>query len=944
MTPTKLPDIRPFDTHYDAAVLGGGLAGLTAALTLADAGRRVLLVEPRPLLGWEVTSAFHCTLRRGASPAARVVHRALSAARASRGEAVDAPSVEVVLDQLVEKHGIDLLLYTRPVGLLVAGEQVSGVLVGSKQGEKVIRANQFVDASDEGLLWRQTDVDWVPLPPPAVRCAMFMFPAKYGIEPTIELGDVSESIRDVRIVPSVRSREVRIDFTVPAGSTTAARLQVEAAMAHVRQAVPHLADAEMTHASVEALPLTPRQVLAEPTLRHPTLGNLFAAGAWAQPALPDVGPPPRDVELASRLDAGATTATQVLELPAKASSVDGERRVEKVETRQVEVVVVGGGTAGCIAITAAARAGAQAVCLEAGGFLGGMKTGSGQDYGGHGRPGGLQDEFHNACDQRKPLYAGAGVLPKLHYETGRVVLEEMAHQAGGTCIYNTTVVGVQKEGSRVTGVYAATPTGKVLFRSEVVIDCSGDADVARMAGAPYYVGREVDGVLHCYSQVCHILLPTGQPRSTNWDSGYCDPHDVVDLTRARRVGIRQVWARFAPEAEGIRPLLIIDYLIGLRQGPVIVGDYQHNFLDGVLPRTFDDVVGFSGAKYDCHSQDYQNQQDAPVLWVWMLGNRERCQGGQMPYRVMLPKDVEGVLVACRSASSTQESNYQFRTMRNQHRLGEAAGYAAAHCVRLGVSPRQLDVKLVQADLHKSGALAPETELEPVVAPRPIEQLRDELASDDPKDAVWLTAHGGDEELNLLAEAVDGQNPTARFWASVALAWRRDERALPALIDAVDERMAERLDYTPRSRNMVPLWEACIVLLGRIGSPRALPVLLDVLRDPLAPFDAVIGAMRSLGRIGDPQAVPAILDVLNGERDCLRRFQNTLAVGKWPETEDARWQLDLAAAQVLAGFGLPQPQVIEKYREDTRITVRRYADMVAANATAPEPEPATTMAR
>ncbi len=920
---TSTPN-NPFETTYDVAVFGGGLTGVAASLTLARENQRVLLVEGRCLLGWEVSSAFSCTLRPGSSEAGKIIRRALSAARGLRGEAIDAPTTEVILDQVLENHHVDVLLYSTAMELLVSGRHVTGVVIGNKQGKQTIRAHSWVDATDEGTLWRQTDVPWLDTPERAWRHTLFMSPAADGMAAEIAVGDASEQACDVRVLPSVRLREARVEFTVAKDSKESGRLLMEQVLRTVRRDVPELTDAVLTHASVESLPFGPTKSLSEPMTCHPQYENLLAAGNWAD------GQQANDpTDLAARIDAGDAVARRLLSskstAPEKAAD---ESALQGAQVREVDVVVIGGGTAGGMATVAAARAGAKTICLEAGSILGGMKTGSGQDYVGHGRGGGLQDEFHDRCKEYHPLYAGTGRLPKLHYEIGRTVLEQMAVESGAECVWGATVVDVEMQGNRITGVHATTPEGPVVYRAKVVIDSSGDADAARMAGAPYYIGRDVDGVLHCYSQVAHILLPNGMPRSTNWDSGYCDPHDVVDLTRARRDGVRQVWERLAPDPEGERQLLLICPLLGLRQGPVIIGDYQHDFLDGVLPKQFDDVVGFSGAKYDCHSQDYENQDDAPVLWVWLLGNRERHQGGQMPYRVMLPKGVEGMLVACRSASSTQESNYQFRTMRNQHRLGEAAGFAAAHCVRLGTTPRELDVKLVQKDLLASGGLAPETELGPVVPPRPIAQLREELASDNPKDAVWLLAHGGDEELAVLEEAVQSGVDSARFWASVALAWRRNEQALPALIEAVDTRLAERLDFTPRSRNMVPLWQSCIVLLGRIGSPQAVPVLLDVLADPIAPFDAVIASVRALGRIGDERAVEPLCQLLaRDDLPCLRKFQQTLIWGRWPETEDARWQLELAIAEVLAGFGHPQQQIIDRHIGDPRNAVRRYAAIV-----------------
>ena len=504
----------------------------------------------------------------------------------------------------------------------------------------------------------------------------------------------------------------------------------------------------------------------------------------------------------------------------------------------------------------------------------------------------------------------------------------MTGEAGVTTVYGATVVGVEMAGNRVRALSVATPQGRVIARAHTFVDSTGDADVALAAGAPARTGRDVDGVIHCYSQCGQTIRPEGVIGGCNFDAGHVDPWDIVDLTRARRAGIRQLHERFARNLTGETPLQYICPLVGFRQGKLIEGDYAQSMLEQILPVRYDDCIGYASAKYDCHSQDYENQDDLPVLWVWMLGNRERGIGGEIPYRCMLPKGIEGLLVACRGASTEAEASYQFRVIRNMKRIGEAAGYAAAFCARLDTTPRALDVSLVQAELRKTGALGDEVHPAPVVRERPLDELKEMLTSDDPKDAVWLLAQGGKKERAFLKGFLKNGPEAARFWAALALAWHRDPDAVPELIHAVDQRMAQRTDYTPMSRNMRPLWQSSIVMLGRIGDARAIPVLLEVLDDRAIDADVMIAVMRALGRIHDERALPALHHIL--ARDDLprqRKFQQTNPIARFPVEEDALWQVELAAAEVLAGFGEPQESIVRKHLQDPRNHVRRYARIV-----------------
>ncbi len=924
------PIIRhnPYVHVYDLVVLGGGLCGIGAALAAAAEGRDVLLVERRAALAWELTSAFHAELGPSELPCARLIRRRINAVGGLRGDRTDQPTVEVALDMLVQESGIDLLLFSQPTRLDAQDDLIGGVWLGSKAGEQLVRARAFVDATEEALLWREGGTSWSQPESRPARQSVYFNMAEPGTRLPLSLGGHGEAA-EISVLPSVRAGEVCVEYTTPSQQGTAGRSLLDRVVSFVRAQVPQLAGASVTHAGFEPYPLEACRI-SRPGAerRHPRFRNLFAAGIWMiadSAARRAANTPTGRAEIGER--AGDLAVDY---LRGKAPVVDGGETVDlSPASVSFDVAVAGGGTAGSIAAVAAGRLGARVLLLEAATFLGGMATGSTQYYGGHGVRGGLQDEYHGrAGEKAEATFRGAHPLPSLHPEACKIVLEEMSGEAGVTLLYGATVVGVESEGARVQALHVATPEGRLTVRAHTFVDSTGDADVALFAGAPAQTGRDLDGVIHSYSQCGQTLMSSGVIGGCNFDAGFVDPWDIVDLTRARRTGIRELHVRLARNLTAETPLMYICPLVGLRQGKLIRGDYEQSMLEQILPVQYDDCIGYASAKYDCHSQDFENQDDLPVLWVWMLGNRERGIGGEIPYRALLPRGVEGLLVACRSYSSQYEANYQSRVMRNMKRIGEAAGYAAALCARLDTTPRALDVRLVQAELRKSGALGDAVKPAPVVPQRPVEELLTMLASEDPKDAVWLLAQGGEQERALLRDFLKTGPPRSRFWAAVALAWHRDPEAVPELMRAVSDRMTYRTDYTPVSRNMRPLWQSSIVMLGRIGDARAVPLLLEVLDDPSIDMDVMIACVRALGRIRDERAVRALQNLLGrGDLPRQRKLQQTNPLPRFPVEEDGLWQVELAAAEVLAGFGLPQELVVRKHLRDSRNHVRRYARMV-----------------
>ena len=930
------------ETVYDVAVVGGGLCGFAAARVFGCLGAKVALIERRPALGWEITWAFQRHLDE--TPASHWLLSGLGALGAARDGLIDPPATELLLDREAEVLGLDVLLYAQPVALALEDGRVVGVLLGTKSGEVAVRARAFLDATENALLWRLAGSEVADPAGPARLVVVLNNVRGDPLREPVAIGE--HGGHPARLLPSMWPGEVLLEFEVERPDVSLARLALPEILRATRGARPELASALVTAVGVEPFPLA-RARVAIADHRHPELANLFGAGPWSSGREGESALAER-AAIGERV--GKAAAACVPSLPAPPSSTPLPYSRVAPPEHEADVVVCGGGTGGAFAAIAAARQGARTILLEASTCLGGVGTGGGIHSYYHGVKGGIQDEADARLAEITPLFGPPQKVVGFHPEAKKVVLEQLAAEAGVEIRYGTIATGVQTESvpttmparegqqaaRRVTAVVAAGPEGNALYRAKAFVDGTGDGDVAAMAGATFIFGREADGLPHAYSLPAGRLGGDGKLLITNFDAGYCDPTDPIDLTRARRRALRHYWRdEFTPRNR----FLYIAPILGIRNSRLILGDHVLTLADEIAGRQFPDVVAYAYSHFDNHGFDYENESDEAMVWVWLLGNWNRQIGCEVPYRALLPRGVEGLVMACRALSMTHDAHNQLRMQRDLQRIGEAAGVAAALAARRGITPRQVPVEEIQKVLLASGALGPRERPRlpepgtaevhddswlPAQPPAlPLAERLAQLGSEKAQEATWELIRAGNEAVPMLLEAVKADKPATRFWASVALAMAGRQEAAPELRAA----LAQRRSDVPEGRKTVPLWKSAMCLLGRIRDRQAVPLLCRVLEDPEADLDALVAALRALARVADPEAVPAINRLLGrDDLPAVRELQVSVS-GIGPVREDARWQIELAAAEALARCGHPRPEVAERHLADERALVRRYARRV-----------------
>lgn len=345
-----------------------------------------------------------------------------------------------------------------------------------------------------------------------------------------------------------------------------------------------------------------------------------------------------------------------------------------------------------------------------------------------------------------------------HPEVYKVLAVDMLKEAGVKLILHSFVDQVEAEGSRIQSVQLTSKSGRILVRGQVFVDATGDADVAYLSGAPCLLGREGDnktqpmtmkfrmrgvnlervkqymldypeefyhktpfrelkelplsGVLGFYKHWQEANLPINRDQvlfftgpaddevlvNTTRVQGL-DGTNVEELTEAEEMGRKQVImvAEFMRnKLPGFEQASIsqVGAQIGIRETRRIDGLYALQPDDVVEGRRFDDVIARSGYPIDIHDPSGKG-----VTAAWVKGDGAY----DIPYRSLLPKQIDNLLCAGRCISTTHEALATTRLTPSCMATGQAAGTAAALAVQSGAAPREIDIKELQQRLLEGKA-------------------------------------------------------------------------------------------------------------------------------------------------------------------------------------------------------------------------------------------------
>jgi flavin-dependent dehydrogenase len=512
-----------------------------------------------------------------------------------------------------------------------------------------------------------------------------------------------------------------------------------------------------------------------------------------------------------------------------------------------DVVVVGGGTGGAPAGIAAARQGARTLVVEYLYGLGGIGTMGliGKYYYGN-RVG-----FTKELDQGLLELGGQGEGKSEPGQAwnSQVKIEwyrQELRKVGADLWYGVLGCGAFVEGNRVKGVVIATPQGRGIVLAKIVVDATGNAAIAAAAGAAcvYITGEHI------------AVQGTGLPpwnleaRYTNTDFAFIDDLDIVDSSYS-----------FFAARKKFEKAYDLGQLVDCRERRQIVGDFCLSPMDVYLGRTFPDTIVAASSNFDSHG--------FTIHPLFMLRPPDRkTMPCHVPYRCLLPKGIEGVLVTGLAVSAHRDVMPVIRMQPDIQNQGYAAGVAAAAAAREGKSLREIDIRALQKHLADKGNLPAEVLTEKDSFPLSKEMVVQAVRT-VPKDFTGIEVIFTEPEqaLPLLrdAYAVADSGPAKLTYAHI-LGVLRDPTGVDTLVEAVQAREWDKgWKYTGMGQYGPSMSEldSLIIALGRTRRDQALEPILAKVRQ-LRPDDALShhrAAAEALETLANPAAAKALAELL-----------------------------------------------------------------------------------
>ena len=414
------------------------------------------------------------------------------------------------------------------------------------------------------------------------------------------------------------------------------------------------------------------------------------------------------------------------------------------------LVVAGGGLSGVAAAVSAAREGLKVLLVEKSGCLGGAISNNlvypfmpywTKPYWGEASKNKkyLSQGIFKEMKQRHDEYVSNCKDHEFNSEYMKIVLDDMTIQAGVDVLFHGVVYDVKTQDRQITEVRITAKSRKITVQADFFVDATGDGELFCLAGCDFQLGRESDGLCQpmttCFrmSGVDLDLFTEERPRLqelykkkqadgeiTNPRENILvffgvgedvlhfnttrvvklDPTNPFDVSRAEVIARRQIheivsFLKEHSKAFDESALISIAVDIGVRESRKLKGVHILNADEIINCTRFEDSIALGNYDIDIHNPSGTGTSHR------FFGDGEYYT---IPYRSLLPKEFDNLLVAGRCLSATHEAQASVRIMPICCCLGQAAGTAAALALKSNKNAHTVDISALQKKLIENGAV------------------------------------------------------------------------------------------------------------------------------------------------------------------------------------------------------------------------------------------------
>ncbi len=941
----------PVAYQVDVLVIGGSTGAVSAAVAAADKGASVFLMAPRPYLGEDICASLRIWLEKDETASSGLAKSIFSDDRIATPM-----KIKKSLDQALIDSKVKFLYSCMPCDVLKdSGGKPCGAIMVNRAGRQAVIAKVVIDATDYGLVARLAGAKFTPYPSGKhsfsrvtigggkdvkdgvqVRQLDFSFPVGSG-QPDKKAGAVSQQAFVV---------EYQLKMDVPDES-----FQSLSKAEQTARDMTNLGDFQYGSESIFEIPQN-HLISRKPTMQawdgagKIQIESFIPEGVDRLFVLSPLGDIPREsaiklshpvamMEFGNRIGVSAAEMAQNLPAPKGcriegariASSVKGEireplhgiRPYQKVtssltqEARSIpvlgeyDVVVVGGGTSGAPAGISAARKGSRTLVIEYLPELGGVTTMGMINKYFYGNKVGFTSEL-DAGVKESP--GGTSLVRRTEWFRRELV------KAGADIWFNTLGCGAFVENNQVKGVVVATPRGRGVVLAKVVIDSTGNSDIAIASGASYMFIDGTDIAVQGAGLPGRALGAT----YSNSDYLFSDETDMVDVMNAFLL------------AKKMSRGFDLGQLLDTRERRRIVGDYVLTPLDLMNQRTYDDTIVQASSTFDTHGYTVDS--------VFYLKSPDKKKiSANVPYRCLLPKGIDGILVTGLGISAHRDAMPPIRMQPDMQNLGYAAGIAAAMATKLNGMTRKIDVRQLQQELLEKKNLSPDI-LTENDSPNPdVNRIAAAAKNLSGTDAIPLILSCPEKSIPVLKRNLKSvSSEKDKLMYAQLLGAMGDASGIDILTAELGKGSWDKGwnfkgmgQFGPSFSQM----DTIVVALGMTKDKRAVPAILARMKEltPESEFSHFRSTAMALERIGDRSAAGMIAEKLampgiSGHA----MLETPESVQKDLDRSEALRELILARALYNLGDkdGIGK-KILIQYSQDLRGPLARHATLVLESA-------------